>query len=362
MQTKPLMEVNPLLNTILLMQNPSDNAATKAITIEAIMNIIPAKYFVEEDREGNLLFDNRPVSKRGTPVPTIVAHLDQVHDYARGMRLVLIGDKQDKIVAYDYRNRRVGTGGDDKCGIYVAVKMLLTDIPCRVILTQDEEIGCVGARRVSCNWGQESSILLQADRRGNNDLIMHTNGIRIASDELVQRVLALPECEGMKPEYGSVTDVGDIADTFGVGAFNISAGYYDAHTHKESIILSELEQCFDRVRAIAKMVGNEVQELPLYSPPRWQSRDAWAWDDDDSGWDFGMSKTRKIADELFSIQEGRVYLTDGGQSVGPMVSMTLDGVLIFMSADACEGDDEFWLPNGACSSGNDDDSIDVTQL
>jgi tripeptide aminopeptidase len=361
MQTKPLVDVNPLLNSILLLQNPSDNAATKAITIEAITKIIPAKYFVEEDYEGNLLFDNRPRQKRDTPVPTIVAHLDQVHDYARGMRLALIGNGHDKIVAYDYRNRRVGTGGDDKCGVYVAVQMLMSSIPCRVILTQDEEIGCVGAREVSVKWGELSSILLQADRRGNNDLIFHTNGIQVASKELTDRVLALPECAGMKPEYGSVTDIGDLAEIFEVSAFNISAGYYNAHMDNEWIMLSELEKCLTRVMAIATMIGGDVQELPptVYSRyGRGSYQKYSAWDDDD---EFAVFDKR-LAQPAFRLLEGRTYLDNSGHRVGPMISMEYQGVTVYMEEDKCGPNDEFWLENGRCTSGKEDDDIDVTQL
>jgi hypothetical protein len=357
--TTPLSQVNPLLNTILLLQNRSDNAATKALTIEAMLTIIPKKFFVEEDIEGNLLFDNRPRNKRELPVPTIVAHLDQVHDYARGLNLVLIGNKSDKIVAYDRHKRRVGTGGDDKCGVYVAVKMLMSDVPCRVILTQDEEIGCIGAGEVRPSWGELSSILLQADRRGNNDLIKHTNGGLIASKDLVDRVLALPECKGMKPEYGSVTDVGDLCVTFDVAGFNISAGYYNAHQRDEWIILSELEQCFDRIKAIATMVGNEVETLPEYEPRNYNyGMRGYSYYSDDLD-EIPLSKRNSKA---FCLLEGRTYLTDEGTTVGPMVAMQFMGTTVYMQEGFTEEHDAYWLENGRCSSGSLEDYIDVTQL
>lgn len=359
--TKPLIEVNPLLNTILLLQNPSDNSATKALTIEAMLTIIPKKFFVEEDAKGNLLFDNRPRNKRDTPVPTIVAHLDQVHDYARGFNLVLLGSKSDKIVAYDRHKRRVGTGGDDKCGIYVAVKMLMSNVPCRAIFTQDEEIGCIGAREVHPSWGNLSSILLQADRRGNNDLIFHTNGGRIASQGLIDRVLALPECEGMKPEYGSITDVGDLCVTFDVAGFNISSGYYNAHQRDEWIILSELEQCFDRVKAIASMVGGEIEPLPEYEPytsKKYSGFRDWGYD----GYDDFVAKRSEQYSSMFSLKEGRSYLTDEGVSVGPMLAMWCNGNRVFMDERSSEAEDDYWFSDGTCSSGREQDNIDVTQL
>lgn len=362
--TTPLSQVNPLLNTILLLQNPSDNSATKALTIEAMLTIIPKKFFVEEDIEGNLLFDNRPKNKRDTPVPTIVAHLDQVHDYARGMNLVLIGAKSDKIVAYDRSKRRVGTGGDDKCGVYVAVKMLMSDVPCRVILTQDEEIGCIGAGEVHPSWGELSSILLQADRRGNNDLIKHTNGTLIASKDLVDRVLALPECTGMKPEYGSVTDVGDLCVTFDVAGFNISAGYYNAHQRDEWIILSELEQCFDRIKAIATMVGSTVEPLPEYEPRSYSYSHRFDYSSRDYSYldDLNDIPSYKRNPKAFCLLEGRTYLTAEGMSVGPMVAMQFMGATVYMDERFTDESDDYWLENGRCSSGNLEDNIDVTQL
>jgi hypothetical protein len=261
------------------------------------------RFFVEEDHEGNLLFDNRPLKKRGDRVPTIVAHLDQVHPYVRGFRLALLGDY--KLVAYDRSGKRVGTGGDDKCGIYVALKMLLSKHPCRAIFVQDEEIGCVGSSAVAGEWGDDSSILIQADRRGNNDLIYHTNGTRIATPELVERVLALPECKGMKPEMGTLTDVGELCPLFEVQGFNISSGYYDAHTSRESVKLNELEVTLSRVAAICKMVGTTYDPLPHYPSPSFRNIQ-YRGTSYDTFW--GASH----------IQHGQSYTTVSGICVGPM--------------------------------------------
>jgi hypothetical protein len=367
----------PLLVGILNIQNPSQCDATKAITIEYILSIVPKEYFVEEDREGNLLFDNRKPKQRKGFVPTIVAHLDQVHDYARGFHLALLGD--DKIVAYDRDGRRVGTGGDDKCGIYVALKMLMhSKIPCRVILTQDEEVGCLGARAVPAKWGDMSSILLQADRRGNNDLISSTNGNTIASDELVERVLELPECKGMKEEYGSVTDVGDLCEDFGVAGFNISAGYHHAHMSREHIMLSELNQCYERVLAIANLIGGERQEFPeqtysyksydyggnskyggtlakAYTPEerqRWWTEGGWKDDDFDDD-DLPPKKPAYISTEVYppapQITTGKKYVTVSGDTVGPLrFDHDLGAfVEIIPSKDGLPPDEwDCWTPDG----------------
>jgi hypothetical protein len=307
MQTKPnykLDHLDPLLIEVFQIQNPSDNEVSKALVIEWLTTKF-AKFFVEEDPEGNLLFDNRPLKKRGDRVPTIVAHLDQVHPYVRGFRLALLGEH--KLVAYDRNGSRVGTGGDDKCGIYVALKMLLSKQPCRAIFVQDEEIGCVGSSAVAGEWGDDSSILIQADRRGNNDLIYHTNGTRIATHELVQRVLALPECEGMKPEMGTLTDVGELCPYFEVQGFNISSGYYDAHTSRESVKLNELDVTLARVAAICKMVGTTYDPLPCYPKP--------AYHDHSSSYGSGSYESFW---RTLCIQHGQSYTTVSGICVGPM--------------------------------------------
>jgi hypothetical protein len=316
---KNVSHLEPLLLEILSIQNPSCNDATKVQVIEKILSLIPAKMFVCEDKEGNLLFDNRPKNKRIASVPTIVAHLDQVHEYERGYHFALLGS--DKLVAYNHKNERSGTGGDDKCGIYVAIKMLLSNVPCRAIFVQDEEVGCVGSGVVEPEWGDQTSILLQADRRGNNDLIKHTNGVLVAGDDLIERVLQLPACAGMKPEYGSVTDIGELCQTFNVAGFNISSGYYEAHSSREYIMLSELQQCLNRVYAIARMVGSDVQELPeqpvkhypAYGKKSYGKWNGWGYDDDDYGTDTVIvSNTKRL-------EEGKLYMCNLGLSVGPMI-------------------------------------------
>lgn len=356
-QIDTINTVEPLLVEVLSIQNPSANEITKWLAIDKVKSLLPKRFFIEEDSYGNLLFDNRPVKKRTEPVPTIIAHLDQVHYYARGFRLALFGDK---LVAYDDIGRRVGTGGDDKCGIYVLIKLLLSDIPCRAIVTQDEEIGLLGTAEIKPAWGEQSSILLQADRRGCNDLIKHTNGNLIASDDLVARVLALPECADMKPEYGSVTDVGDLCSLFEVAGFNISAGYYDAHSSRESIKLSELQLCLARVMAICRMVGNEVQSYPDQPMSRYGGR---------YGYSFGAgsSATRGRGLDIWDdfdddmIIAGMCYVTKGGITIGPMQQIThnkyvvaaLDSSDIAMFVEAnygCDYTPAVWNEWGECDA------------
>jgi len=359
-QIDNIATVEPLLVEILSIQNPSANEITKWQAIDKVKSLVPKKFFIEEDHYGNLLFDNRPSKKRTEPVPTIIAHLDQVHDYARGFRLALLGDE---LVAYDHVGRRVGTGGDDKCGIYVLIKLLLSDIPCRAIVTQDEEIGLLGAEQIVPRWGEQSSILLQADRRGCNDLINHTNGNLIADKQLVDNVLALPECAGMRAEYGSVTDVGDLCSLFEVAGFNISAGYYDAHSARESIKLSELQLCLSRVMAICRMVGSTVQPYPE------QEYRSYRFGSSGGGGLGGRYDWDDLDEDI--VCQGMYYLTRGGIVIGPMQRVTSkqfvvakadsDEIKAFVESNyGCDYTLAVWNEFGECNSYPDlDIQVDV---
>lgn len=192
-------------------------------------------------------------------VPFIVAHADTVHKIQpRDKYRISYDMKNGEVIHHAYdptTNRSRGVGGDDKCGLWLAQEMARNLENCAVVITVDEEIGCVGARRVTPAQLQDATVLIQGDRRGNDDAVVRANGINIASEEWQDHVRSNIRDHGYRYcTYGSSTDVAAMHDTKSalVSAVNLSAGYHAPHTDAEYVRESELENAYELAMKLAE--------------------------------------------------------------------------------------------------------------
>lgn len=98
----------------------------------------------------------------GVPV-LLVAHLDTVH--REPVRDICYN--ADRTVAMSPQ----GIGGDDRAGVWMALH-ILEQVRCHVVFCEDEEIGCVGARKCSRRAQlPQVNYIVEMDRRGANDAV-----------------------------------------------------------------------------------------------------------------------------------------------------------------------------------------------
>lgn len=226
---------NQLLFDVFEIQNPSRNEACNNEALRVIESLLPDGCTVVKSA-GNMIVRKGDTSKYH---PFFVAHTDQVHDYVPFMSLRI---EKGILYAYDGNNKQTGTGGDDKCGIYLALEMLhrLDTVSC--VFVRDEEVGCVGSSSIPMEWFANASFVLQADRNNHTfDIIRSTNGMNCASDEFMEALFDLPIAVGHSEACGSVTDIGELARRgLRVSAVNISSGYHNPHQRSEVVNLEEL--------------------------------------------------------------------------------------------------------------------------
>lgn len=191
------------------------------------------------------------------PVPIFVAHLDTVHKHiGEHYKVVAEPDGADFIYwAYNSSTgMRTGVGGDDKCGLWVALQASKHFANCRVVLLRDEEIGGLGARSSPKGWYNGASVVIEADRRGNGDAVTEASGIRLSSDEWQDHVSDIVSMHGYAWEdAGGFTDVTELCESHKIttSAINISAGYHRPHTDYEYVSDSDLENALDLTISLA---------------------------------------------------------------------------------------------------------------
>ena len=241
-----------------------------------------------------VLDDGYLYAKGNVPV-LLIAHLDTVHEKEPETINVTDG------VVWSPQ----GIGGDDRCGVY-AILRIIKENKCSVLFCEDEEIGCIGAGKFAktelCKQvAEDINFMVEIDRKGNNDLVYYSNG-NTAFKNWCEQIT------GYKTNWGTCSDISKLMPAMNRSGVNISSGYYDEHTLRHKIVLSDLEKT---IEAVKKLVNAEVPDGPFhyisyYASTRWNYYN----DDYDYDYDYGYTynhskeKEKKDKAELKSIDYG----------------------------------------------------------
>ena len=172
----------------------------------------------------------------GNDPMAVVAHVDTV--FAR---------KPDRIISvdgswfssFDDENMYLGLGGDDRSGVYIIWRLLDLGHKPFVILLNDEEIGCIGARefvkQVKC---PDIKYLIEFDRHGGDEAVYYG-----CDNKKFERYV---KHHGFHTEIGRFSDIGIIAPAWGVAAVNVSIGVHGEHEPMEHVIASEVESIIEK--------------------------------------------------------------------------------------------------------------------
>lgn len=191
--------------------------------------------------------DGYVYAKGDIPV-LLVAHMDTVHK------------TKPKQIYYDSEEDIMwspqGIGGDDRCGVFAIFEILKTHRP-HVLFTEDEEIGCIGARKAADKLKPDVNFIIELDRRGVNDCVFYDCG-----NADFQKYI---ESFGFHKEIGSYSDIVELSEKWGVASVNLSIGYENEHSSLETISPSFMELTKDKVIKILDD-ANTNRKLYDYEP------------------------------------------------------------------------------------------------
>ena len=143
-----------------------------------------------------------------------------------------------------------GIGGDDRCGVYALLKIMRRH-KVHVLFCEDEEIGCIGARKFAkSEIKPDVNFIIEFDRKGANDAVFYDCDNMYFIDYICKF--------GFQEDFGSFSDISVIAPALGVAAVNLSSGYYLAHTNDEYIVWPELER---NIEIVCGMLEGELQRF-----------------------------------------------------------------------------------------------------
>lgn len=241
----------PLLEELCLINSPSGlEFPMTTYIINYCYQIKGIQYKI--DKVGNLFITKNTTSPK--TYPCLIAHMDEIHNLNIPRKIML---KNNLIWAVTEDTKQpCGLGADDKFGICIILQLLkiLPDI--KVCFTVQEESYGIGAIEAQLNSEFFSNIrfMIEPDRRGNSDIIVETNCLKIASDEFLEDISDLLQKYKYKPAIGTFTDIGVLKETVNVSAINLSCGYYKEHTSREYGRLNELEKCLNLIYNIINKI------------------------------------------------------------------------------------------------------------
>lgn len=223
---------------------------------------------VEKDRIGNL-YATKGISET---YPCVVAHMDQVHEaHSCDFKVV---ETEDFIFAYSPRHRRQeNLGADDKNGVWVCLKCLEKYPVLKVAFFIGEEAGCVGSGRARMDFFRDCRFVVEADRRGKEDLITSIGWTGLCSREFLKATeynkFGYQETDGLMTDILALKENG-----LSVSCINLSSGYYEPHTHREYTVKEDLKNCL-------RFTGHIIENCTgIYPHGAERMEEGWMYDEE----------------------------------------------------------------------------------
>lgn len=215
------------------------------------------KHYLENIGYKTVAGDGFIYAKGSIPI-LLVAHLDTVHK------------QKPSQIYYDSEQGVMwspqGIGGDDRCGVYIILKLLSKYKP-HVLFTEDEEIGCVGAKKTTETLKKPNvKFIIEIDRRGSDDCVFYD-----CDNKDFQKYI---QDFGFTLAHGTYSDIVELSEEWDIASVNLSAGYYQEHTTSETIKTNDMIKTFERVAKILEDDSNNKTffkyERMKYSTPSYQ--------------------------------------------------------------------------------------------
>lgn len=200
-----------------------------------------------EQRYDNVIATKDYVVAIGDIPIALVAHLDTVFKYP------------PEEIYYD-RVKNVmwspaGLGADDRAGVYAIAQILKANLRPTVILTTEEEKGCIGAFNLVCDIKDaptDLKYIIELDRQGADDCVFYS----CDNTEFEEYV----EDFGFRTSIGSYSDISAICPQWRVAGVNLSIGYIDEHSYSETLHITHL---FNTIHKVKKML-KKASKAPYF--------------------------------------------------------------------------------------------------
>jgi putative aminopeptidase FrvX len=227
--------------------------------------------------------------------PCVLAHTDTVHNIGT-MRVVEIQGRRPQseymnqqfndveprlmLTGRDARGNPSGIGGDDKCGVYVCLRLLEEMDNLKVAFFVSEETGCHGSKEADPEFFQNVGYAIQFDAPGNSIVTEFCSGVRLFDRESEFFRIAHQTLHDFGPwQYQShpYTDVSQLKRKFDFSCINLACGYYRMHSPHELVDVEDVERTVEVGLAMLAQLGQQKYEYVVDYEAEQRERDRqWA--------------------------------------------------------------------------------------
>ena len=195
----------------------------------------------------NIIITNDYIVAEGNIPIALAAHMDTV--FADGERDVFYDPKHSVVWSPD------GLGADDRAGIFAIISIIKDGFRPHIILTTDEESGCLGAEKLSKlpMPFKELKYIIELDRRGINDCVFY--------DCYNEKFIEYIESFGFVENWGTFSDISTICPAWDACGVNLSIGYFNEHSHVETLHIGYM---FNTIEKVKKMLAVPTAEIPNF--------------------------------------------------------------------------------------------------
>lgn len=193
-------------------------------------------------------------------MPCVVAHIDTVHNVDLTMRV----EQNDNILfAVDETGKKIGIGGDDKNGVYIALRLLEEFDNIKVAFFISEEIGCIGSRASDDEFFANVGYTIQFDAPDDYMVTYFCDGTQLFDKDgkfykIAEPIILKYFGESMQLFRHPYTDVSILKRKHDFSCINLSCGYYNMHTSDEYVKIDIIERSVNLGRELITALGEKL--------------------------------------------------------------------------------------------------------
>ena len=226
-----------------------------------VLDAMPDVEYYTDDM--NNVYATKGTLNEGEYYPMFIAHTDTVHQLVD--KIVVqeeslvkpdtfghtYGDEEFlSLKGYTPNGSSTGIGGDDKCGVFIALELLRVLPKVKIGLFVSEETGCHGSSKCDINFLNDVGYAVQFDAPGNNLITEVCSGTRLyeKDGDFINKALPLfNEIMGVNvdPQSHPYTDVSQIKRKGDFSCINFSCGYYNMHTENEFVVVDDVNRAVE---------------------------------------------------------------------------------------------------------------------
>ena len=199
--------------------------------------------------------------------PCLSAHIDTVQPFDREVH---IHQMDGVFVGTDNKGKQAGIGGDCKSGIMVCLEALERLDNVALALFAYEEHGCQGAFNAAPEFFKHIAYMLEFDCPARNLFSYRNSGVRLFQNdgEFIKRALPSLQKRGMLWQDHPYTDVMAIRKRFPLSCMNLSSGYYNWHSDREYVRISDTAHAIDLALELVGVLGETRYKFPVHGKHR----------------------------------------------------------------------------------------------